>query len=327
MKDVLAVGELRKLVEDTLQQISLPNTPADLYDPIAYMLALEGKRMRPVLALAGANLFTDELLSVVRPAVGLEVFHNFTLVHDDIMDNAPLRRSMQTVHTRWNPNVAILSGDTMFVKSCQLMLECPDPVVRQVMELFHRTAIEVCEGQQLDMDFESMEQVSVDQYIEMITLKTAVLLAASLEIGAIIGGADDDAARHLYAFGRDIGIAFQLQDDILDVFGDMAKVGKVQGGDIIANKKTFLWIRAFELANKDELAELEFWAGHEGADPFKKVETVTAIYNRIGIRELAEAEMARYFESAMIHLESVNAPNSRKGILRGFAEKLMVREK
>jgi geranylgeranyl diphosphate synthase type II len=327
MKDVLSVGDLRNMVEEALHKISLPQSPADLYDPIGYMLSLEGKRMRPVLALAGANLFTDELNAVVRPAVGLEVFHNFTLLHDDIMDNAPLRRSMQTVHTRWNPNVAILSGDTMFVKSCQLMLESPDPVVRKVMELFHRTAIEVCEGQQWDMDFESMNNVSVSQYIEMITLKTAVLLAASLEIGAIIGGADEESAQHLYAFGRDIGIAFQLQDDILDVFGDMEKVGKVQGGDIIANKKTFLWIRAFELANRDELAELEFWAGHLSADPVKKVETVTAIYNRIGIRELAETEMARYFDSAMIHLESVNAPHNRKGILKGFAEKLMVREK
>lgn len=327
MRDVVAVGALRNLVEEALQRILLPKSPADLYDPIAYMLSLEGKRMRPVLALAGANLFTDDLTPVVRPSIGLEVFHNFTLLHDDIMDNAPLRRSMQTVHTRWNPNVAILSGDTMFVKSCQLMLESPDAVVRKVMELFHRTAIEVCEGQQMDMDFESMEDVSVSQYIEMITLKTAVLLAASLQVGAIIGGADDESSQHLYAFGRDIGIAFQLQDDILDVFGDMAKVGKVQGGDIIANKKTFLWIRAFELANTDELAELEFWSSYESADPIKKVETITAIYNRIGIRELAEAEMARYFESAMIHLDAVDAPSERKAILKGFAEKLMVREK
>jgi geranylgeranyl diphosphate synthase type II len=234
---------------------------------------------------------------------------------------------METVHTRWNPNVAILSGDTMFVMACQMMMESPDNVVREVMELFHRTAIEVCEGQQLDMDFETMQRVSVDQYLHMITYKTAVLLACSLQTGAIIAGADQSSARHLYDFGRDIGVAFQLQDDILDVFGDMSKVGKVQGGDIIANKKTFLWIRAFELANPDELAELEFWSSNIQADPVKKVETITAIYNRIGIRELAEAEMARFFESAMVHLNAIPVPHERKSILTAFAEKLMVREK
>ena len=195
------------------------------------------------------------------------------------------------------------------------------------MELFHRTAIEVCEGQQMDMDFETMDDVTISQYIEMITLKTAVLLAASLKTGGMIAGADGESCRHLYEFGKNIGVAFQLQDDILDVFGDMAKVGKVQGGDIIANKKTFLWIRAFELANQDELAELEFWANDPTADSMKKVETITAIYNRIGIREMAEAEMARFFESAMLHLAAVNAPENRKSVLTGFAEKLMVREK
>lgn len=327
MKPVLGVTELRSMVEDAISKIHFPASPADLYDPITYMLALEGKRMRPVLALAGANLFTDDLSPALSPALGLEVFHNFTLLHDDIMDNAPLRRSMETVHTRWNPNVAILSGDTMFVKSCQLMLEAPDQVVRHVMELFHRTAIEVCEGQQMDMDFETMDDVTISQYIDMITLKTAVLLAASLKTGGMIAGADDESCRHLYEFGKNIGVAFQLQDDILDVFGDMAKVGKVQGGDIIANKKTFLWIRAFELANQDELAELEFWANDPTADSMKKVETITAIYNRIGIREMAEAEMARFFESAMLHLAAVNTPENRKSVLTGFAEKLMVREK
>ncbi|MFM8949873.1 MAG: polyprenyl synthetase family protein [Bacteroidota bacterium] len=327
MKSVLGVSELRSMVEEAINKIHFPTSPADLYDPITYMLALEGKRMRPVLALAGANLFTDELSSALSPALGLEVFHNFTLLHDDIMDNAPLRRSMETVHTRWNPNVAILSGDTMFVKSCQLMLEAPDQVVRQVMELFHRTAIEVCEGQQMDMDFETMSNVTIDQYIEMITLKTAVLLAASLQTGAMIAGADGESCRHLYEFGKNIGVAFQLQDDILDVFGDMAKVGKVQGGDIIANKKTFLWIKAFELASHDELEELRFWSGNLNADASKKVETVTAIYNHIGIRELAEAEMARYFETAMLHLNAVNVSSERKSVLTAFAEKLMVREK
>ena len=327
MKLVLGVNELRSMVGEAIREIHFPASPADLYDPITYMLALEGKRMRPVLALAAANLFTDDLSPALSPALGLEVFHNFTLLHDDIMDNAPLRRSMETVHTKWNPNVAILSGDTMFVKSCQLMLQAPDQAVRPVMELFHRTAIEVCEGQQMDMDFETMEDVTIDQYIEMITLKTAVLLAASLQTGGMVAGADGESCRHLYEFGKNIGVAFQLQDDILDVFGDMAKVGKVQGGDIIANKKTFLWIKAFELANHDELEELNFWAGNLNADASQKVETVTAIYNRIGIREMAEAEMSRYFDSAMLNLEAVDAPSERKSVLTGFAEKLMVREK
>jgi geranylgeranyl diphosphate synthase type II len=327
MRNVLPVAELRGMVEDGISHLKFPLSPADLYDPINYMLSLEAKRMRPVLALAGANLFSDELDSVVKPAIGLEVFHNFTLLHDDIMDNAPLRRSMETVHAKWNPNVAILSGDTMFVKACQLMLETPDSVIRPVMELFHQTAIEVCEGQQMDMDFESMSNVKVEDYITMITNKTAVLLACSLKTGAIIAGADNADSNSLYEFGRDMGIAFQLQDDILDVFGDMTKVGKVQGGDIIANKKTFLWIRAFELANSDELAELEFWSTGINADPSKKVETITAIYNRIGIRELAEAEMSKYFESAMRHLDAVKVPKDRKSTVLGIAEKLMVREK
>ena len=233
------IAEFKQQVDAEIARFVLNTTPRDLYEPITYMLSLDAKRMRPVLLLCGCEMFDGDLHKAMKPALGFEVFHNFTLLHDDIMDNAPLRRSMQTVHEKWNVNVAILSGDTMFVKACQLVMQVDDAVVRPVMELFHQTAIEVCEGQQLDMDFEKIRDVSIAGYIHMITNKTAVLLGASLKTGALIAGASDDDANHVYEFGKNIGIAFQLKDDILDVFGDDKKFGKLKGGDIVANKKNF----------------------------------------------------------------------------------------
>ncbi len=321
-----SINELKDLVVKELGDISLKGSPKDLYDPISYMLSLDAKRMRPIALLAACELFDGDLNEAIKPALGIEVFHNFTLMHDDIMDNAPLRRSSQTVHTRWNQNIAILSGDTMFVKACQLMMMTKDNVLRSVLELFHETAIQVCEGQQLDMDFETLEDVSIDDYLHMITYKTAVLLAASLKIGALIAGADTANANHIYEFGKNTGIAFQLKDDLLDVFGDDKKFGKFKGGDIVANKKTFLLLKALELATGNDKEKLHKWISDSNCDASEKVTAVTEVYNRLGVEQLAEEEMSKHFDKAIFHLNQIPVSESKKSVLRGMAEKLMVRE-
>lgn len=321
-----SISDLRKIIETEISKLDFSHEPRDLYDPVNYMLSLPAKRMRPVLVLGACEVFVGDVHKAITPALGIEVFHNFTLLHDDIMDNAPLRRAMPTVHQKWNANVAILSGDTMFVKACQLMMQCDDSIVRQVMELFHKTAIEVCEGQQMDMDFEKSDNVSIDEYIHMITFKTAVLLGASLKTGALIAGASEKESQALYDFGVNTGIAFQLKDDILDVFSDDSKFGKLKGGDIVADKKTFLWIKAHELASGSVKSELEKWCNDKNAEPVKKVEAVTNIYRQLRIQELAEAEMEKYFNKAIKDLNSLNVAEERKSVLRSFAELLMVRE-
>ncbi len=320
------ISELKQLVDTEINKLVLNTTPRDLYEPISYMLSLDAKRMRPVLVLCGCELFEGDLKKAIQPALGIEIFHNFTLLHDDIMDKAPLRRSKQTVHEKWNVNVAILSGDTMFVKACQLMMQVDTEIVKPVMELFHQTAIEVCEGQQLDMDFEKLSNVSLADYLTMITDKTAVLLGASLKTGALIAGASSTDADHLYEFGKNIGVAFQLKDDILDVFGDDKKFGKLKGGDIVANKKTFLLLKCMELASGSEAAALQHWLSAENTNPVEKVNAVTAIYTKLNVKEMAESEMDKYFMESLNHLAAINVADDRKYILKEFAEKLMVRE-
>lgn len=321
-----SIGELKKRIDNEIGNLVFNAYPKDLYNPITYMLSLDAKRMRPVLVLCGCELFDGDLNKAINPALGIEVFHNFTLLHDDIMDNAPLRRNNQTIHAKWNVNVAILSGDTMFVKACQLMTMVDDHLIRPVMELFHQTAIEVCEGQQLDMDFEKSADVSIADYMHMISNKTAVLLGASLKTGAIVAGASSEDALHIYEFGKNIGVAFQLKDDILDVFGDDKKFGKLKGGDIVANKKTFLLLKAIELAFGDDASTLNYWMHTISGNAEEKVMAVTGIYTRLQIKELAESEMEKYFESAMHHLDAIQVPVERKSVLREFAGKLMVRE-
>ncbi len=321
-----SIGELKSKIESELTGLAFNSEPRDLYEPIIYMLSLDAKRMRPVLVLCGCELFNGNINDAISPALGIEVFHNFTLLHDDIMDNAPLRRSKQTVHSKWNPNVAILSGDTMFVKACQLMMKVPDNCLRDVINLFHTTAIEVCEGQQMDMDFENREDVSIDEYISMITFKTAVLLGASLRTGAVIAGASHDDAGHLYEFGKNIGIAFQLKDDLLDVYGEHTKFGKVPGGDILANKKTYLWLKAFETANADDKELLKKWSLYNGIDSRAKVENIKSVYSKLNIPEITGNEMNNYFLSALNHLDAIGVPDDRKKVLRDMAGKLMVRE-
>jgi geranylgeranyl diphosphate synthase, type II len=323
---VRPVSELSSLIETRLNELDLNRTPHDLYQPVSYMLSLRAKRTRPVLLLAGCDMFGGNLDHALSPAAGIEVFHNFTLLHDDIMDNAPLRRSHQTVHKRWNPNVAILSGDAMFVLACQLMMQTRDECLREVLEIFHRTAIEVCEGQQMDMDFERMEKVSIQDYIHMITLKTAVLLGCSLKIGAEISGAAKQDSEHVYEFGKNIGIAFQLRDDLLDVFGEGTKVGKQTGGDILACKKTFLWLKASEIATGTERENLIYWFHSTNEDPGQRVHHVKAVYESLGLFELAQKEMEKYYNIAMHHLDAIEVIEENKSVLSSIAGKLMVRE-
>lgn len=317
------IGELKVIIDKSIGDLPLHHEPRELYEPVTYMLSLDAKRIRPVLTLAACELFQGDISEALLPAIGLEVFHNFTLLHDDIMDNAPLRRSQPTVHEKWNRNAALLSGDAMFVIAGQLMMKSPDRVLRSVLEIYHQTAIEVCEGQQMDMDFERCPSVTVDDYLKMISLKTAVLPAACLKTGALIAGAPVQQAQLIYDFGKNIGIAFQLMDDLLDIFGDGVKVGKVKGGDIVANKKTFLLIRALELARgtmRNELQQL--MAGTHPA----KVERITAIFEELGVRLLAEKEMEKYFKLALHCLKTIDVPEERKSVLEAFSGTLMKRE-
>ena len=321
-----SIPQLQDLINKQIAESRYPATPDELYEPIRYIMSLGGKRMRPVLLLMACDLFDGSIIKALDPAVAIEVFHNFTLLHDDIMDKAPLRRGKQTVHTKWNDSVAILSGDVMLVKAYELIARVDDKILREVLGIFNNTATGVCEGQQTDMNFEALDSVTIQEYLEMIRLKTAVLLAGSLKIGALIGNASPEDAEHLYEFGENLGLAFQLQDDLLDVYGNPEKFGKQVGGDILSNKKTFLLIKALELAENLEEEELHYWLNEENPDPETKVRSVTDIYNRLGVRQLADEQMNEFAEKALSALEKVNTGDDKKKALRHFAEELLVRE-
>ena len=321
-----SLTDLQKLIETGMNNFELSGRPSELYDPIRYMIQIGGKRLRPALVLMSHELFGGDPEKVLQPALGIEIFHNFTLLHDDIMDKAPLRRSKPTVHEKWNTDIAILSGDTMFVQACQFMMNVDATFVSPVLSLFLKTAIEVCEGQQLDMNFERQENVSHEEYIEMIGLKTAVLLGCSLSIGAICANASKNDIDHIYQFGKKLGIAFQLHDDILDVYANADKFGKQIGGDIIANKKTFLFISTLEQAKQDQLAEFKRWISMKEFNVEEKVKAVITIFDSLNIRLQAEQKMNEFFSDAMQHLEQINVPAEKKQLLIEFAEKLMVRE-
>lgn len=318
--------DLQEIINTEIDQLNFPVHPAELYEPIKYILALGGKRMRPALLLMACDLFGGDVKKAVPSALAVEVFHNFTLMHDDIMDNAPLRRGKTTVHEKWNKNVAILSGDVMLVESYKLLMQVDDHLLRTNMTIFNETAAGVCEGQQLDMEFEKRSEVHIDEYINMIRLKTAVLLGGALKIGALIGGADEKEAALLQTFGEQIGIAFQLQDDILDVYGNPEKFGKQVGGDILSNKKTFLLIKALELADAEQSAALNKWFSGTHFTATEKIEAVTGIYDQLNIRRHAWEAMHQYADEAFTALDAINLPAERKQYLRGFAEGLMIRE-
>jgi len=317
--------ELQEKLQAALSTYQFKSAPGNLYEPIRYILSLGAKRMRPQLLLMGCDLFGGDINMALKPALGIEFFHNFTLMHDDIMDNAPLRRANETVHQKWNTNIAILSGDAMYTQSFRLMMEVDQSILKDVLDIFCRTALEVCEGQQLDMDFETTEHVTIDDYLQMIGLKTAVLLAASLEIGARIAGANDADARHLYDFGKNMGIAFQLQDDYLDVYGDSDKFGKQVGGDIISNKKTFLLLKAIELAEEQVRKDLKTILFKE-RNPVIKVNKVKDIYNRMGVQELSARKIEDFYLEGMKHLQAISVPAEQKKNLLEFAGMLLQRE-
>ena len=317
-----SIQELSVLVSDELGRIEYPKTPSLLYEPIDYILGLGGKRMRPILVLMAHQLFDKNIEKAISPALAIEVFHNFTLLHDDIMDNAPLRRGQKTVHEKWNSNVAILSGDTMLVQAYQLMAEVDNTIVKQVLAVFSKAAIEVCEGQQWDMDFETQSNVSIPDYLKMIEYKTAVLLGAALQIGGITAGASKEEQNHLYAFGRDLGIAFQLKDDLLDAFGDAETFGKQVGGDIMANKKTYLYLKALALADGTQRQNLEQYFSTNDTSQLK-VDSVKTIFSDLEIPELTTNLIREYHARAMENLAAIDSEN--KEPLLAFSALLMDR--
>jgi len=300
--------------------------PASLYEPIRYLMGLGGKRLRPMLTLLSFGLYNDEVKHIVPYAVAVEAFHNFTLMHDDIMDNAPLRRGKQTVHEKWNVNTAILSGDVMLVKVYDMFLTLEASKLKRVLYAFNKCAAEVCEGQQWDMEFEKEKTVTEAQYIKMIRLKTAVLLGFSLEFGAILADASDEDCVALREFGTSIGIGFQLKDDLLDAYGDPSKFGKLVGGDIIANKKTFLLIHALEKAKGKQRRELDYWLGEKKFRKQEKVEAVKAIYDSVGIPVLAEKKINQYFNKGFNNLKKLTCRENNKRILEEFTEALIMRQ-
>jgi geranylgeranyl diphosphate synthase type II len=314
--------ELQQIILAEIPKIQYPKSPANLYEPIRYIMGLGGKRLRPVMVLMASELFNDDVYVAIDVALAIETFHNFTLVHDDIMDNAPLRRRQTTVHEKWGVNNAILSGDVMMVESNKHLSKVRVEVLKPVLNTFNETAQGVCEGQQLDMEFESRNDVSISEYIEMIRLKTAVLLGGAMKLGAIVGGASAMDAELLYQFGEKLGVAFQLQDDILDVYGDPEKFGKQVGGDILANKKTYLHLKALSLALPDEIIQLQ----STSFDQIQKVNEVTAIYNKYQIREETTHVMNMYLEEAYNALHRINIPANKKETFTALVKQILERE-
>ena len=320
-------SDLKNLVDKAIINLTYSKEAEKLSDPVRYILSIGGKRIRPVLSLMACNLFNDKIDEAVIPSTGLEVFHNFTLVHDDIIDQAPVRRNFPTVHTKWNINQAILSGDVMAFIANDCFLQTPQRCLLRVFREFNKAAIEVCTGQQLDIDFEKAIIVSQKEYIRMIELKTAVLLACSAKIGAIIGGAEDKDADALYEFGRNLGLAFQIQDDLLDSYGDSRLFGKIQGGDIVANKKTFLSVKAFELSKGKQFKHLQELFSGKAANTESKVSAVMEIYDKLNIRQITEALANEYIDKAFGMLEKADIARERKEELTALAESLIGRNK
>lgn len=322
----LSFPVLLEKVNAHIETLDYAHDPMNLYEPVKYILSLGGKRIRPAMMLMAYNMYRDDVEKILDPALALEIYHNFTLLHDDLMDNADVRRGKPTVHKRWDANTAILSGDVMLTLADVYMSRVDDECFREVMSTFHRTSIEIAEGQQYDMDFESRDDVAEEEYIEMIRLKTSVLLACALKIGAILGGASKEDAEHLYRLGESIGLAFQLRDDYLDVYGDPKVFGKKIGGDILCNKKTYLYINALRLADKEQRAILDHWAAASGYNPEEKVAAVTDVYNKVGLPAMSRAIEERYYRKALASLEALSVSEEKKSVLREFMANLMERD-
>lgn len=318
--------ELLEQIQEYIGNLAYTREPENLYKPIEYVLGLGGKRIRPVLMLMAYNLYKENVEKIYQQAAALETYHNFTLLHDDLMDKADMRRNRPTVHKKWDDNTAILSGDAMLILSFQMMMEsCPAEYISEVTSTFSKAALEVCDGQQWDMDFEKRLDVTIDEYMNMIRLKTSVLLAAALKIGAILGGASHEDAELLYNFGIKMGLAFQLQDDYLDVYADSAVFGKNIGGDICSNKKTFMLITALEKSSDNDKAELTKWINAENFIAEEKIKAVTKIYNKVGVPEICISQIDKLYSEGLDILEKVSVDDTLKNNLRGFTGKLMKR--
>jgi len=323
---MLTSKEILTKVNEFIEQLPYDRQPQSLYEPVKYVLSIGGKRVRPVLMLLAYNLYKEDPERILMPACALETYHNYTLLHDDLMDNADVRRGLPTVHRKWDANTAILSGDSMLVLAYHRMLQCDADKQPQVMSLFTETALEIGEGQQYDMEFENRDDVTEEEYIEMIRLKTSVLLACAMKIGGILAGASAEDVDNLYKFGEQVGLAFQLQDDLLDVYGDPKVFGKAVGGDITCNKKTYMLINAFQRANSEQRAELERWVSAKDFDRQEKVAAVTEIYNQIGIRHICEEKINYYFEESKKYLAKINVADERKQTLLQYTAEMMKRE-
>ena len=320
-------NEYLERVNNAIKAIPYPEQPSHLYEPITYTMDLGGKRLRPVLVLMACEAVGGDINRALTPAIGLEMFHNFTLLHDDVMDKADIRRGKPTVHVKWDDNTAILSGDAMLTMATQLIAQSPADVMPQVMDLYNRTAMEIYEGQQYDVDFETRTDVTVDEYIEMIRLKTSVLLGCACTMGALIGGADEATAQLFYKVGENLGLAFQLQDDMLDVWGDEATFGKAIGGDIMNNKKTFLLINAMQRATGDHKVELSLWLSTPNASRAVKVPAVTAIYDALNLRSLSLDAINRYNDEALEALSKIAISDEARSEFANFITRLVKRDK
>lgn len=323
---MISIEKISEIIENEIKKIDFKSTPSELYQPIYYALESGGKRIRPALTLLACNLFSEKLNEAVLPAIGLEIFHNFTLLHDDIMDKADLRRNRATVHKKWSDNVAILSGDAMMIKSYDFFQNLSPELFKKTFEVFNKTALQVCEGQQFDMNFETIDNVSEADYLKMIELKTAVLLGASLKIGALIGGADDKQADLLYDFGKNIGIAFQLHDDYLDSFGNQDVFGKKIGGDISANKKTFLYIKALEVADVESKKLLTKLYSVQHSNNEDKIKSVLSIFKKLNIDTITLNEIQKYHHIADQCLQLMDIDKSRLNAILNFVETLKNRK-
>ena len=322
-----SVAELTEKVTTALEQLPYDRQPQGLYAPIKYVLSLGGKRIRPVLMLMAYNMYREDVDRIMPVALGLEVYHNFTLLHDDLMDRADVRRGKPCVHKVWNDNTAILSGDNMLVMAYQMMSRCPSSALPSVISIFTDTALQIDEGQQYDMEFEQRTDVTESEYLEMIRLKTSVLLACALQIGALLGGASEADAQALYAYGEKVGLAFQLQDDYLDVYGDFETFGKAIGGDILCNKKTFMLINALAHAPEHLRAELQGWLAATEYDPAEKIEAVRHIYTQVGVDQMAKEQISFYIAQAEDALRALPIAEERKEILRQWTEQLLGRKR
>lgn len=320
------IQQLKERFDAFMNGVDFVKTPEGLYDPIAYTVMQKGKRLRPMLCLLACDMFGGEFNEAKYPALALETAHNFTLIHDDIMDQAPLRRGKETIYKKWNTNQAILSGDAALVMAYDFAMRTHRPL--ETVALLNKVLMEVCEGQQFDMVFETQDDVSIPEYLEMIRLKTAVLLATSLQVGAVVAGADEVDQKHLYDFGIALGMAFQLQDDILDCYSDVAVFGKVTGGDIVENKKTMMYLKALELASQEQKSHLKgLYMGDVVVNSHRKIDEVIALYDELHVKEAVEELMTDYYSQATVHLDAVKLAEERKVHLRRYAEMLSGREK